>query len=329
MIDCKTDTSMICLSYDQALAETRQLIADTLIQAPPVIRPYTSFLARGSGKMLRASGVLLCALDGDLAIHPDAVRMAAAIEIIHLASLVHDDVIDNAGLRRGRPTLNRQAGNKKAVICGDYLLSRSFKIVSRIPDPQGYLNVKFADYIGSLCLGELNQLINNSNFHMTPLSYFRIIKGKTAALFEASFLAGALTGGVPESELGTYCRLGHTIGMIFQLTDDCMDFEAGEDEAGKNTHSDYEQNVITLPLIFAMKSDPEFKAELLAAEEGGNKLSRRQINRQVIGARGLQKTRRVVWKYGEKALRMMDQLELSEEKRCQLETLLQKAMRQA
>ncbi|HAL74363.1 MAG TPA: polyprenyl synthetase family protein, partial [Clostridiales bacterium] len=234
-----------------------------------------------------------------------------------------------ADLRRGKPTLRKAFGNKTAVICGDYLLSRSLALVTAAPDPKQYLDRRFQDYISFLCLGELNQLLNNNNFNLSLLQYFRIINGKTAALFEASFLAGAVTGGLSDADCQKFSRLGHIIGMIFQLTDDCLDFEADLSAAGKNVQTDYEQNVVTLPLIFALTADPVLKINLANAEAHGEKLPRSVINTSVTGSHGLDRTHRVVQDYGRKARTIINQLIMPESKRNDLESLLRKAMRTA
>jgi heptaprenyl diphosphate synthase len=317
------------LSYEEALAATRQLIDDALRGTPPVIRRYTAYLAGSAGKMLRAASVLICAQDEELHIPQDSIRLAAAIELVHLATLVHDDVIDQADIRRGRPTLRQAFNNKGAVICGDYLLSLSLRMVAALPDPERYINRRYADFISLLCLGEMNQLVHNNDFELTPLQYFRIINGKTAALFEASFLAGAVTGGLPEAECRKFGRLGHYVGMIFQLTDDCLDFEEDVATAGKNVQTDYEQNVITLPLVLAFQANPAFKAEVMAAGKQGLKLSRAVVNQQVLASRGLARTHDIASDYGAKAWRLLEKMEMPAAKRADLEKLLRKAMRQA
>jgi len=327
MIDLHLGLDSKFYSLDEAMAQTRRLISGLLQKSPLVIRQYTSYLSESSGKMLRALSVLISAQDDSRNVPASSIQMAAAIELVHLATLVHDDVIDNADLRRGKPTLRKAFGNKTAVICGDYLLSRSLALVTALPDPKQYLDRKFQDYISCLCLGELNQLLNNSNFNLSPLQYFRIINGKTAALFEASFLAGAVTGGLSEADCQKFSRLGHMIGMIFQLTDDCLDFEADLSAAGKNVQTDYEQNVVTLPLIFALAADPAFKTSLAAAEANGAKLPRSVINTTVAASHGLDRTHRVVLDYGRKARQIISQLALPEAKRNDLESLLKKAMR--
>ena len=190
--------------------------------------------------------------------------MAAAIEILHLATLVHDDVIDNADLRRGEPTLQKKYGKRTAVICGDYLVCMAMKLAastSQKSDMEEYEQLDMPDYMSRVCLGELNQHINNGNIDLTVRQYLRIISGKTAALFEASFFTGAVLVEKDLKQVKKYARLGRYIGMIFQLTDDCMDFEETEETAQKPVQSDYEQNVITLPLIHAFKTIENLKKE--------------------------------------------------------------------
>ena len=315
------------IPLDQALPKLEDLLDQVLLKAPLVIRPYTRHLARAPGKRLRAQSVLISAQDEDRLVPPDALLAAATIELVHLASLVHDDVIDQADLRRGQASLGQLAGNKRAVICGDYLLSRGLTLLADLEDPSSYLKRRIPDYMARPRPGELGQLAHNNDFHMTPLQYFRIVKGKTAALFEASFLAGALTAGLSEEEQRGYARFGHYLGMIFQLTDDCLDFEGDAHMTGKNTQSDYEQNVITLPLILALMADPAFKAEVLEAHDQGYKMARSRINDKVKELSGLDKTGRLVARYGQKALVLLADLDLPPAKEADFEEALKLAMR--
>jgi heptaprenyl diphosphate synthase len=295
--------------------------------SPPIIRRLTSHLAGSQGKQLRARSLLTCSRDPQGLISDNAVTVATAVELVHLATLVHDDVIDQADTRRGRPTLRKEFGNKAAVICGDYLLTQGVRLLAALQDPEHFLHLRFQDYLSVVCLGELNQFLNNNNFNLTPLQYFRIINGKTAALFEASFLAGAVVGGEPQSLWPLYRRLGHCVGMIFQLNDDCLDFESDVQSAGKNVHSDYEQNVVTLPLIYALSADPDFKDQVLAAHQQGEKLQRAEVNKRVNLTRGLDRTHQIVDRYGAKARAILAQLPISAQKHHELSLLLSKALR--
>lgn len=315
------------LHFTDAMRQTSQLLDGLLLNTPQVIRRYTAHLAASKGKMLRAASVLTCAQGEDHLIPASSVLMAAAIELVHLATLVHDDVIDEADIRRGKPTLRKVSGNKIAVICGDYLLSQAIRLAASIPDRNKYFELKFQDHLASLCLGELSQLVNNNNFSLTPLQYFRIINGKTAVLFEAAFLAGALISGESAETCRLYGRLGHYTGMIFQLTDDCLDYESDQATAGKDVQTDYEQSVITLPLIFAMMADPGFKSQLVTASVQGHKLARPEIQRSVLTSGGLVRTHRVAQRYGAKAEAVLSQLNLSSPKTQDLALLLKKALR--
>lgn len=230
--------------------------------------------------MIRAAALLACAQGEDGGIPADAAELAAAVEMLHLATLVHDDVIDDADLRRGIPTLQRMYGRRTAVICGDYLLAASLRLAAQVGDRERYLDLRLPDYVGRICLGELGQHLNNGNLELTAYRYLKIIGGKTAALFEAAFYAGALFFTEEERLIRRYARLGRQIGMIFQLTDDCIDFESDEATAKKPVRSDYEQGVVTLPLIRAFEQDPAF---LERARRG--KLARAEVDERVRASR--------------------------------------------
>lgn len=309
---------------EEALELVRAEVAGALSGSPLVIREYTRHLTTSQGKFIRAASVLTCAEDREGGITPNAVKIAAAIEILHLATLVHDDIIDNADLRRGDVTLQKKYGKRTAVICGDYLLSMALKMAASIPNKKEYLDMELPDYVGRVCLGELNQYINNYNFNLTIYRYLKIISGKTAALFEASYLAGAIFAGVSEKETKKYKRLGFYIGMIFQLTDDCIDFENTVETAYKPVQSDYEQGVITLPLIHAMSELKEFKVK---AESTG--VTRDEINTAVARTGGLTFTKLIVRKYYDKSARLIRELDASESKKKKLMKVLNKAARTA
>jgi heptaprenyl diphosphate synthase len=307
-------------SYEEALELVRKEVDRALTGSPSVIREFTSHLTGTRGKFIRAVSLLTCALDGENRIHPNAVKSAAAVEILHLATLVHDDVIDDADMRRGNPTLQKKYGKKTAVICGDYLLCVALRIASSVPNKQDYLNLDLPDYISRVCFGELSQHLNNGNFDLSVYRYLKIISGKTAALFEASFHAGAVMAGCGEKELCQYRRMGRHVGMMFQLIDDCMDFEATESIAKKPVQSDFEQDVVTLPLIHALSNLLGFKEKARNHE-----VTRGQINEAVSRTGGISYTRRIAKKYYNKFVKTMDGLEMTEYKRNGLQAILDKA----
>lgn len=309
-------------NFDEAYEAVKEEVDNTLSTSPFIIREYMKHLTCSTGKHIRALSVLTCALDEEELIHRDAIRLAAAVELMHLATLVHDDVIDNADLRRGELSLQKKYGKRTAVICGDYLLCIALKMVSLIEDKDEYVKGRVPDYMSRVCLGELNQHINNGNFDLSVYRYLKIIAGKTAALFEASFYGGAIFGVEDESQLRLYAKLGKYIGMIFQLTDDCMDFETTEQVAKKPVKSDYEQKVITLPLIQAFR-----RMEGLKQKAKKGVLSRNEIDEAVKKADGLGYTRMVANKYYNKSLQIIDEMVLSESKREKILSILDKAYR--
>ncbi len=318
----KQDVNTEMILVDEALELVMTEVDNILSKSPLIIREYTGHLMTSRGKFIRAISVIMCAEDNEGYVHPNAIKIAAAIEILHLATLVHDDIIDNADLRRGEVTLQKKYGKKTAVICGDYLLSVSLRMAASIENKKDYLDLELPDYVGKICLGELNQHINNANLNLTIYRYLKIIAGKTAALFEASFFAGAIISGSKEPEAKKYKRLGNYIGMIFQLTDDCIDFENTVETANKPVQSDYEQGVITLPLIHALKELTDFKAK--AKTQG---LTREEINSAVEKTGGIGFTRMVVRRYYDKAMQIIGGLDITESKKSKLVSILNKASR--
>lgn len=318
----KENDNLELIGFDSALGCVMKEIDKVLLKSPLVIRDYTKHLSNSHGKYIRANSVLICAENEEGMVHPNAVKIAASIEILHLATLVHDDIIDNADLRRGEVTLQKKYGKKTAVICGDYLLCAALSLATSISNKQDYLNINMPNYIGRVCIGELDQHINNFNLNLSVYKYLKIISGKTAALFEASFFAGAIFSNISEAECKRYKQLGFYIGMIFQLTDDCMDFDSTIDEAKKPVQSDFEQGVITLPLIHAFKLKKELKDK--AADTS---ISRDEINEAVNLTGGLGFTRLTVNKYYKKSKKIIDVLNVSDTKRNRLLMILDRASR--
>lgn len=309
-------------NFEDAFDLLKSEIDTQLSSSPFIVRRYMEHLKESQGKLIRAVSLLICAQNDEGSIPKDAVKLAAAIELLHLATLVHDDVIDNSDIRRGKETLQKKYGRKTAVICGDYLLCKALKLASTISSKEDYLDINVSDYMSKVCLGELNQHINNGNLDLSLYQYFKIISGKTAALFEASFYCGALIGKMKESDLIKYQQLGNYIGMIFQISDDCIDFEDTVESAKKPVQSDYEQGVITLPLIYTLENLKGFKDK---AKKSG--LSRREINEAVKKAGGVKFALSVSGKYYAKAIKVLDSLDLSEDKKSRLFSILNKSTR--
>lgn len=316
----KQTESMV--DFNHAVELVKLEIDGALLNTPKIIRDYMSYMTLARGKLIRATSLLVCAENKKGLISISAIKLAAAIEILHLATLVHDDVIDNAKMRRGHSTLQNKFGQKKAVICGDYLFCVSLQLAGSVTNKQEYLDLDVPNYMSKICLGELRQNLNHRNVELSVLHYLKIISGKTAALFEACFFAGAALCEDAKDETKLYSRLGHFIGMIFQLTDDCIDFEAPKELAKKPVQSDFEQGVITLPLIYAFQNMSIFKEKAK-----NDDINREEINKAVFKTGGINYTRLISKKYYNKALKIIEQLDVEELKKERLLKILDKAYR--
>ncbi len=307
-------------NFDGTVKEVRKRLDGLLVTAPCPVRAYTAHLTKGHGKFIRARAVLACAMDEEGNIPEDAITFAVAIEMLHLATLVHDDIMDEANLRRGVETLQKKYGKRTAVICGDYLLTVAIRELSKAQEKDSYRRLDAFRYVGQICLGELRQNQNRNNYDLNMFRYLSIINGKTAALFEASYLAGALVREESEERLRLYRRLGRYTGVIFQLTDDCLDYELEERIAGKNVQSDYAQGVITLPVIHTFEQQPELKEK---AREGW--LFKNTLLTSVRRCEGVEFTHQTAEKYYEKAMKSLQALELPGQQDDLLKRILDKA----
>jgi geranylgeranyl pyrophosphate synthase len=181
--------------------------------------------------------------------------MAAGVEMLHTATLVHDDTIDNAAKRRGKPTASKIWGGGIAILVGDYLFARSAELVSRT----GNLRVirLFARTLMALCTGELEQNFSSFNKNQTRQSYFSRIEDKTASLFSTATESAGVLSEAPESAVEALRTYGSNLGMAFQIADDILDFTADENKLGKPVGSDLIQGTLTLPAILLNERYPE------------------------------------------------------------------------
>lgn len=314
------DMNQEYVTFDRGIEDAEQLLKSTLLTAPAVVRRYTRHLAGPGGKLIRAKSLLACSQDNQGMIHPDAVKLAAAVEILHLATLVHDDVIDDATTRRGQQTLQKKFGKRSAVICGDYLFCLSLKVAATVSRDREYFDLSMPDYMSRICLGELNQNINSRNFDLSVYKYLKIISGKTAALFEAAFYAGAVICKDSKDEADDFSRIGRYVGMIFQLTDDLIDYQSSQKKAKKPVLSDFEHGVITLPLIYAFHKDAKLKSMAKS-----NKLTKEESRRGVLNTGGIDYTKEISKKYYEKAKILIQRLKATDDKKSTLFEILEKA----
>jgi len=209
---------------------------------------------KDGGKRIRPALVLLSGkfYDYDLSY---LLPMATAVEILHTATLVHDDAIDNSAVRRGRPTINKVWGEDKAILLGDYLLGKSKELVA---DTQNLRVIRlFAQTFMTISSGELNQAFSAFNLEQTRQQYLQRISSKTACLLSLATEAGAILSQAPEKSVEALKGYGHNLGIAFQIVDDILDFIGTEEEMGKPVGSDLAQGTLTLPAILLLERYPE------------------------------------------------------------------------
>ena len=188
--------------------------------------------------------------------------LAAAVEMIHTATLVHDDVLDEAELRRHVPTVNAGWGNKVSILLGDMLFTHAFHLTSTV---DGRACQIIGEATNRVCAGELRQVSERGNLNLTETDYFAIIEGKTAALTECCGRLGALHAGASEEVAGKLAAFGRNLGLAFQIADDLLDLIGNQDTVGKTLGTDLEQQKLTLPIIYCLNRLSPGDAELLRA----------------------------------------------------------------
>ncbi len=246
------------LRKDLQYIETR--LSETIEAEHPVLRAASTQLLRAGGKRIRPVFVLLASYFGDHETNKqDVMAVAVALELIHMATLVHDDVVDDAALRRGKPTIKQLYGDKVAMYTGDFMLARALEVITTVRKP--LIHQSLSKALVQVVEGEIAQIRDKFNLEQNIRNYLRRIKRKTALLIATSSKLGALAAGAPTNQANQLSRYGYHIGMSFQIIDDILDFTATEKELGKPTGSDLIQGNITLPIFFAME-DPAFYTAL-------------------------------------------------------------------
>jgi octaprenyl-diphosphate synthase len=245
-----------------------RIIRASLHSDVALIRTIGDYIIGGGGKRLRPALVVLCAQ----AFGYNGTRhyeLAAVVEFIHTATLLHDDVVDESELRRGQQTANALFGNAASVLVGDFLYSRAFQMMVDV----GSVRVMrvLADATNVIAEGEVLQLMNIHHADLQVERYLAVIRYKTAKLFEAAARIGAILGGASEDEENAFGRYGTHLGTAFQLIDDVLDYSGDENQTGKNLGDDLSEGKATLPLLHAMRNGTAAQAGLIrhAIEHGG------------------------------------------------------------
>lgn len=270
------------------LAATDSFIISQLESNIPMIKQILEYVLSCGGKRTRPMVLLLCAkaLNHQTEQH---THLAAVLELIHTATLLHDDVVDHSTLRRGHKTANTIWGNQASVLVGDFLYSRAFRIVTDLQHAT-ILDI-FANSTHYIAEGEILQLINCNNPDTTENFYFDIIKRKTATLFEVASQFGAILATAAQDQINAMRDYGCHLGLAYQLIDDALDYAPSSAQTGKNIGQDLSDGKTTLPLIHAMQhSEGKDLALLRTAIESGSSKDLPEILRIIESTQAIKYT---------------------------------------
>ncbi len=269
-----------------------------------------------SGKMVRPALLLLCgACCGDVT--DKHIQTAAIMELLHNATLLHDDVIDEGQIRRGEATVNRIYGNEAAVLLGDFLLSRVFKMCA----PLEFEIIKIISATAArICEGELRQTIHKRDWNLSQAEYIEIITEKTAALFSTCCRLGGYLAGAQESQAQLLSDYGLNFGIAFQISDDLVDIAGDENKSGKTLGSDADKNKPTLPLIFMLSRLDEKKRTELIKELNAEKSDPKKIKDVFESCGGTEYVREQIQTFVDNAVKSIKDLPDSGAKKALIET---------
>ncbi len=239
------------LALSPLLQAVEARLQETASDQAGTLGVYAGHVIQAGGKRLRPLLAILCSGIDDPTYQP-LIDLAAAAELIHTASLIHDDIIDQAATRRDVPTLNYLRGNHTAVLAGDFLFATAFGLLER-SHCSGVLTL-MTDAIRDMCQAEIEQKDTLFHFSVTEEMYLSRIEKKTASLLAACCSAGALAGGLAPDAVSSLAAYGRNLGLCFQITDDLLDFTGDSDTLGKPAGSDLAQGILTLPVIYLLNN---------------------------------------------------------------------------
>lgn len=273
-------------------------------------------LVNSGGKLLRPAFLIIAARFGEFN-EDEIYPLAAVLEMLHMATLVHDDIVDDSKLRRGTETVQSKYGKDYAVYIGDFLFCRCFKILS---EHSTLKNIKAdSNVMSRICMGEIEQFSSKYNKQVSVKRYLKRISSKTAELFSLSFYSGATASGCDERLSRKLSNIGHNIGMAFQIIDDILDYTGSEEVVGKSIGTDIKQGLYTLPLIYVLEKKNPNLSSILDKESLEDK-DIKEIADIVKSFGGIEKSRALAERYTNKAFNLINTLPEGENKNILLKT---------
>jgi octaprenyl-diphosphate synthase len=277
-----------------------RVIGEKLRTGVPLVGQMCEYIISAGGKRLRPALLLL--MSGALGYdHANRHTLAAVVEFIHTATLLHDDVVDESTLRRGRDTANERFGNAASVLVGDFLYSRAFQMMVEV----GNMRVMevLAEATNVIAEGEVQQLVNMRDAGLTEADYLHVIRSKTAKLFEASARLAAIVSG-QTVEIETACATyGQALGTAFQVIDDVLDYEGSAGSLGKNLGDDLREGKVTLPLIHALrKTTGDERTLLVKAIENASEAHLDEVLELIRKTGAVDASRTAAWQEAQRAI---------------------------
>lgn len=272
-----------------------------------IINDMSTHIIHSGGKRIRPLLVILAA-NAFAYKGQDHITLAAIVEFIHTATLLHDDVVDASSLRRGRQTANIIWGNEASVLVGDYLFSRAFQLMNQLNSLR--IMAILANASNTIAAGEVMQLMSQHDPYTEVTHYYRVIESKTACLFAAATELGALVAGQSDAVVANMAQYGKALGLAFQIADDALDYTGTSADLGKNIGDDLADGKPTLPLIFAMERASSEDAAWLRTliEQGGQIEDLARIQEILTKTDALARTYAKAQEYSEEAIRCLEMI---------------------
>ena len=295
------------------LGEVLSVIEENVTISEKNVQQYVKDMLTSGGKLLRPAYFLMCAKIGPDYDFEQVTSIAAAIELLHVATLVHDDVIDDAKVRRGVPTLKEKFGNNYAIYTGDYLFAVCFKILSKHAKDLSHIEFN-TSAMEKILAGELNQLNNRYDSDITIRQYLKQISGKTAELFALSCYFGAEVSHASNGMKNMARKIGRNIGMAFQILDDVLDYTQDSKAMGKPVLADIHQGIYSLPIIYAMQKEACQMRFYLDKKEQISEQELEAVLDLIRESGALEDAKMLAKKYTDKALALIKKLPTGEYK---------------
>ncbi|WP_394405186.1 polyprenyl synthetase family protein [Streptococcus sp. 20-1249] len=299
-------------TVQSGLEEVRAIIKSELRIPHPQVKEKIDEYLDASGKYLRAGLLLMLAQAKETDIQPAKLYFAASVEVLHLATLIHDDVIDEADTRRGIVTMHKTQSNRIAIYAGDYLLAYSSRLlkkgISLMEASKEAEDLFDNNIIERILAGELAQLLNQGRKDMRLKDYLKQIKGKTAFLFALSCQLGAWTKQESKRNARLAFNFGQAIGMAFQLSDDLLDYQVPESQMGKPRLQDVQNRIYTAPLLFAIEENASLREYLGKESFSVDELDR--LQKEISQTAAYQRTNQLIERYLKKAGNFAEKMQL-------------------